>query len=489
MLIITLNLFVAIFILIWAYFTIKTRHMARLAKKIPGPKQSPLWKKLLTSRQNSKSTGMFQNMVQISRKYESTFCFWKGYELFVFVQDVKHIAALLSDSEEVGRPCIYKYWEPWLGSSLAIAEGQKWKIRRKLIAPEFRPSTLESSVQTLNSSTENLLNRLATFTGGPEFDVHPFMNLHAMDNVCETFMDAKINAQQNSESEFVRAVNAASHAVHERSKTPLLHPDLLFRMSSLGRMQARNLATLHARNKMAVEERKEQLLHTKDTKDRVPIMDVLIERSKDGRVSGDVDPAEEMNTVLIAGYKTTAAALSFACWILSRHQDVQEKVLMEQKEIFGDSDRPATYRDIQEMKYLEMVIRETIRLYPTVPVFGRKLQKDIDVGDFVIPVGANVMFLAYQIHRNPKYFPDPEKFNPDRFLPDNVMRRSPYCYLAFSAGPRNCVGIKYGMQAIKGTLSAMIRKFKILPGSTPLSLQYKIMLGSRTGFKIRLESR
>ncbi|XP_033607258.1 probable cytochrome P450 313a1 isoform X2 [Cryptotermes secundus] len=92
MLIITLNLFVAIFILIWAYFTIKTRHMARLAKKIPGPKQSPLWKKLLTSRQNSKSTGMFQNMVQISRKYESTFCFWKGYELFVFVQDVKHIA-------------------------------------------------------------------------------------------------------------------------------------------------------------------------------------------------------------------------------------------------------------------------------------------------------------------------------------------------------------------------------------------------------------
>ncbi|PNF34015.1 hypothetical protein B7P43_G03492 [Cryptotermes secundus] len=292
------------------------------------------------------------------------------------------------------------------------------------------------------------------------------MNLHSIENVCETFMGAKINAQQNSGSEFVRAISASSHCMYARSQNPLLHPDLLFHMSSLGRQQARYLATVHATSKEAVEERAQQLLHDKGWRARIPILDMLIELSRNDKDYGRLDVREEIAAMLIV-----------------------EKVLMEQKEIFGDSDRPATYRDIQEMKYLEMVIRETIRLYPSLPVFGRKLQRDFDVGDFVIPAGANVMFLAYQIHRNPKYFPDPEKFNPDRFLPDNVMRRSPYCYLAFSAGPRNCVGIKYGMQAIKGTLSAMIRKFKILPGSTPLSLQYKIMLGSRTGFKIRLESR
>ncbi|XP_033607274.1 cytochrome P450 4C1-like [Cryptotermes secundus] len=486
---IALNLFVAIFILIWAYFTIKTRHMARLAKKIPGPKQSPFWKKLLKLRTGFKTADMFQNMVQISREYDSTFCFWKGYELFVFVQDVKHIAALLSDGEEVNKSCTYKFSVPWLGSSLPIAEGKKWRIRRKLIAPEFRPSTLESSVQILNSNLDKLINRLSTFVGGPEFDVHPFMILHSFDNVCETFMGAKMNAQQNSESEFVRAIKAASPTVHARSQNPLLHPDLLFHMSSLGRQQARYLATVHATSKEAVEERAQQLLHGKGSRPRIPILDMLIKLSREGRYSGDLDTREEMASVLITGYEATAAALSFACWMLSRHQDVQEKVLMEQKEIFGDSDRPATYRDIQEMKYLEMVIRETIRLYPTVPVFGRKLQKDIDVGDFVIPVGANVMFLAYQIHRNPKYFPDPEKFNPDRFLPDNVMRRSPYCYLAFSAGPRNCVGLKYGLQVIKGTLCSLIRRFRILPGSTPLSLDYTIALGSKTGMRLRLRPR
>jgi cytochrome P450 len=111
----------------------------------------------------------------------------------------------------------------------------------------------------------------------------------------------------------------------------------------------------------------------------------------------------------LQGYKTTAAALSFACWLLSQYQDIQvrereyfwsgavskthlmlsvyfetcfqEKVLMEQREIFGDSDSPPTYRDIQEMKYLEMVIKEALRLYPSIPVFGRKLQKDVDVGE------------------------------------------------------------------------------------------------------------
>ncbi|XP_033607277.1 cytochrome P450 4C1 isoform X2 [Cryptotermes secundus] len=438
MLAITLNLFVAIFILIWAYFTIKTRHMARLAKKIPGPKQSPLWKKLLTSRQNSKSTDMLQNMVEISRQYDSTFCLWKGYELFVFLQDIKHIAALLSDSEEVGKSSTYKYSTPWFGTSIGVAEGENWRIRRKLIAPEFRPSTLESSVQILNSNSERLLNRLSTFLGGPEFDVYPYMNLHSIENVCETFMGAKINAQQNSGSEFVRAISASSHCMYARSQNPLLHPDLLFHMSSLGRQQARYLATVHATSKEAVEERAQQLLHDKGWRARIPILDMLIELSRNDKDYGRLDVREEIAAMLIVSYETTAVALSFACWMLSQHQDVQEKVLMEQKEIFGDSDRPATYRDIQEMKYLEMVIRETIRLYPSLPVFGRKLQRDFDVGDFVIPAGANVMFLAYQIHRNPKYFPDPEKFNPDRFLPDNVMRRSPYCYLAFSAGPRNC---------------------------------------------------
>lgn len=485
----TLKVCVAIFILFWAYFTIKTRHMAKLAKKIPGPKPSPVLKKLLKLRTGFKTADMFQNMVQISREYDSTFCFWKGYELFVFVQDVTHIAALLSDSEEVNKSCTYKHSIPWLGSSLPIAEGKKWRFRRKLISPEFRPSTLESSVQILNSNLDKLLNKLSTFVGGPEFDVHPFMVLHSFDNVCETFMGAKINAQQNSESEFVRAIKAASPTVHARSKNPLLHPDLLFHMSSLGRQQARYLATVQARSKEAVEERTHQLLHDKGSRSRIPILDMLIELSREGRYSGDLDTREEMASVLITGYEATAAALSFTPWMLSQHQDVQEKVLMEQKEIFGDSDRPATYRDIQEMKYLEMVIKETIRLYPTVPVFGRKLQRDFDVGDFIIPAGANVMFLAYQIHRIPKYFPDPEKFDPDRFLPDNLLRRSPYCYLAFSAGPRNCVGLKYGMQVIKGTLSTLIRKFQFLPGSTPVSLDYKIALGSKTGMRMRLEPR
>ncbi|GFG36201.1 hypothetical protein Cfor_03141 [Coptotermes formosanus] len=506
MLVTALFLFITTLVLCWVYLRAKTRHMAKLAAKIPGPKPSPLWKKIFNRSTDHMSGDMFFKMVQLSQMYKSTFCLWKGYELFVFVQDIRHIAALLADSEEVARSCTYKYSKPWLGSSMLLAEGksaymfgivnlgacpcagEKWKSRRKLIAPEFRPSNLESSVKILSSNTDNLLDRLATFVDGPEFDVHYFMNLHSLDNVWETLTGAKVDALQNSESKFVKAINNASHMVHSRSMHPLLHLDLLFNMSSLGRMQAKDVITVRAGSATAVEDRRRQLLQ-EGVRNRVPILDTLIELSKKGTAHDDVDPTTEINAILIAGYETTAAALGFACWLLSRHQDIQEKVLKEQREIFGDSHRFPTYRDIQQMKYLEMVIKETLRLYPSVPLFGRKLRKDFDVGDFTIPAGANVMFLAYQIHRNPELFPDPENFDPDRFLPDTTLRRNPYSYLAFAAGPRNCMGMKFGLMVTKGTMSALIRRFKILPGNTPLSLDYTIALKSRTGMKLRLESR
>lgn len=110
--------------------------------------------------------------------------------------------------------------------------------------------------------------------------------------------------------------------------------------------------------------------------------------------------------------------------------------------IFGDSDRSATIKDLNEMKYLERVVKETMRLFPPVPIIGRITSEDVEIGGYQIPKDCFISIEIYKIMRDPKHFPNPMKFDPDRFLKENTNTRHPYAYIPFSAGPRNCIGMR-----------------------------------------------
>lgn len=122
--------------------------------------------------------------------------------------------------------------------------------------------------------------------------------------------------------------------------------------------------------------------------------------------------------------------------------DIQDKVTQELNEIFQGSDRPCTYADTLEMKYLERVILESLRLFPPVPVISRQVKEDVKLasGDYTIPADSTVIIVQYKMHRNPEYYPNPLEFDPDRFLPEVCQKRHYYSFIPFSAGPRSCVG-------------------------------------------------
>lgn len=142
------------------------------------------------------------------------------------------------------------------------------------------------------------------------------------------------------------------------------------------------------------------------------------------------------------------------------------------------------------MKYLEMVILEALRLYPSVPAFGRELAEGLTFDGQDIPKGINVLIPAYAIHRDPKYYENPEKFDPERFTTENKSKRKPFCYFPFSAGPRNCIGQKFAMLEIKSTVSKILRHYELLEVSDfkPI-LSMEAIIKSSNGVLIAIKER
>uniref|UniRef100_A0A8D8Z2M3 Cytochrome P450 4g15 n=1 Tax=Cacopsylla melanoneura TaxID=428564 RepID=A0A8D8Z2M3_9HEMI len=182
--------------------------------------------------------------------------------------------------------------------------------------------------------------------------------------------------------------------------------------------------------------------------------------------------------------------------LLAIHQDVQDKVLEELDHVLGnDPTYCPTYEDLCKLEYLDMVIKESLRLYPAAPIIGRHIDEDFDLGNgIILPKGVTVFVSIYAVHRDPKYYDNPNQFDPNRWTPDLVAQRPPNCFMPFSTGPRNCIGGKYAMMQMKTVLSTILRKYRILPAKEcsrmeDIAFDWKITIKLNENCKIRLEKR
>lgn len=224
-------------------------------------------------------------------------------------------------------------------------------------------------MQIMIQQSDIFCKQLEKKCDGKSFNIFPFVTHCALDIICETAMGKSINAQENSDTEYVRAVYRSSDIVFQRQTKPWLWSDRLFNYSPLGREFNKCLKILHGFTNEVIQERKKELrnVHSHEEEDdvgrkkRMAFLDLLIKESKGGTVLSDEDIREEVDTFMFEGHDTTATNMTFTLFLLAAHADVQKKCQEEQDEIFMGSDRPATSADLVNMKYLESCLKESLR--------------------------------------------------------------------------------------------------------------------------------
>lgn len=225
--------------------------------------------------------------------------------------------------------------------------------------------------------------------------------------------------------------------------------------------------------------------------DRKCLLDCMIEIAENNPSFTEDDIVNEACTMMLAGQDSVGAAVAFCLYLLAQNQDCQQKCLNEIDQIFDSDTRAPTMQDLREMRYLEQCIKETLRLYPSVPLIARKITEDIPLSKHKLPSGSNVLILPYATHRMPSIYPEPERFDPERFAPEMTEKRHPYAYIPFSAGPRNCIGHKFAIIEIKTVISKILRHYQLHPvvGKSNLKPVFRITVRATGGLWVRLQPR
>ncbi|MFC9293459.1 cytochrome P450 [Streptomyces sp. NPDC057011] len=192
---------------------------------------------------------------------------------------------------------------------------------------------------------------------------------------------------------------------------------------------------------------------------------------------GEFDAAELRDQVLIfllAGHETTATSLAFALHLLARHPEAQERAREEVSRVLGD--RTPGAADLDRLPYLTQVLKEAMRLYPAAPVIGRKAVAATEIGGHTVPAGADVILAPWVTHRHPSYWPDPDRFDPERFTPEAEAGRPRYAWFPFGGGPRACIGQHFSMLESVIALAMTLRAYEFEAVDTDIPVSAGITL-------------
>uniref|UniRef100_UPI003B5ACDA8 cytochrome P450 4C1-like n=1 Tax=Leptopilina boulardi TaxID=63433 RepID=UPI003B5ACDA8 len=388
---------------------------------------------------------------------------------------------LLSSMRHIEKSRIYNFLHLWLKTGLLTSTGKKWQHRRKMLTPAFHFRVLEQFLDIFIEEGNKLVENLKLSTNENIHDIVPLFTKHTLNAICETAMGTSLN-EADMQNVYRSALNNIIEVIIHRLFRPWLFDDFIFKLVPSGRTFMKYLPILHNFSHKIIEERKEYheqtknrylksiisedkpliplIDETKGNKKRMAMLDHLIAAQKFGKQINDEGIREEVDTFIFEGHDTTAMAFCFSMLMLAEHKECQDQARKEVDQVLNNErNGKLCMADVQRLTYLEQCIKETLRLYPSVPFISRKINEDLQLKNVNIPAGCSAHLHIFDLHRNPDFWPEPNKFNPERFLPEEINKRHPFSYIPFSGGPRNCIGQKFAMLELKVILAYLLHNF------------------------------
>lgn len=466
------------FIYIWQW----RRRLCRPFRSIPGPAGLPL---VGNSHQflGKTSTDIFHLLTELEQQYGSVFKVDVASAFWLFYMAPEDVERIMTGPEFNCKSDDYDMLLEWLGTGLLISNGNKWFTHRKALTPAFHFKILDNFVQVFDEKSTVLARKFLSHSG-KEVWIFPLVKLCTLDVIVETAMGTESNAQ-TEESGYTMAVEDISEIVFWRMFNAVYNNEFMFKLSSKFGTYKKCLKTIREFTLSIIEKRRSALIELDENgenlrkdvdssglKRKMALLDILLQTTIDGRPLTNEEIREEVDTFMFAGHDTTASAITFLLYVMAKYPEVQQKVYEEAVSVLGDSiETPITLSALNDLKYLDLVVKESLRMFPPVPYISRSTIKEVELSGCNIPVDTNITVGIYNMHHNPKYFPEPEKFIPERFEAERgVEKQHPYAYVPFSAGSRNCIGQKFAQYEIKSTISKVVRLCRmelIRPGYEP----------------------
>ncbi|CAH1100870.1 unnamed protein product [Psylliodes chrysocephalus] len=452
--------------------------------RIPGPKAYPV---IGCAYKVYTTETLWDKERERAKEFFPIYKIWSLDFAAVYNMCPEDIEPVLSNTKHNTKGFVYDFLHAWLGTGLLTSEGTKWHKRRKILTPAFHFNILQEFTDMLNRETQILVENFKKLCHQPYVNVITPITEFTLYSIGETSLGVPLREDPNC-TEYKKAVYDYGESFIYRLVRPWLYIPFVYKLSAAYKKNIKTVKTLSDFSTNVIKEKKK--IFEKDAsysqRKRLALLDLMLKAQQEGAGIDDEGIREELDTFIFEGHDTTSVSICYTLMVLANNKDTQKEIYQEIISTIGDTQLPS-YSDLLELKFMERCIKESLRLYPSVPQIVRVIGEEIKThSGYTLPKGSNIIIPIYDLHRNPVVWENPEKFDPDRFLPDNIAKRHPFAYIPFSAGSRNCIGQKFAMMEIKAVLCGILRHFKLEPYDKPEYLKHKSDLVLRPAGEIRV---